>query len=126
MASCVSMGAVFLGTIMFAGERFSLPLATIAAALVVAAIVLFKRRSRDTAFRWDVPWNNVVAFEELENAHAWAVTLKGPDAGTLQFSIGPDSGSAFAELMVSVQETGLSKVRFVERVVPEARVVSRD
>ncbi|MBA3455958.1 MAG: hypothetical protein H0T42_22865 [Deltaproteobacteria bacterium] len=125
MASCVSMSAAFLVAVMWQGERWPLSLLLIVAALLIAAGFLFKRRYRETPFRWDVPWKNVVAFNELETSNEWAVTLKGPEAGTVQFSVDTDSSGAFAELMVSLHETGLTKVRFAERVVPEARVVAQ-
>jgi hypothetical protein len=124
LASCVSMSAAFLVAVMWQGERWPAHLLMIVAALVVAAAVLFKHRYRDTPFRWDVPWTNVVGFTELERSMDWSVTLKGPQAGTLHFSPNAGSRGEFAELMANVQDTGLAKVRFVEREVPEARVVT--
>jgi hypothetical protein len=54
-----------------------------------------------------------------------APRTKGPDAGTVEFSVNPDSSGEFTALLVSLQDTGVTKVGFAERLVPSARIVSR-
>lgn len=111
----------FVVAVMWQDERWP-PLALgILTLLAVGCGVLLVHAKRVEPFRWVVPWRDVASITETSgDGVQWQVTVKGRHAGPLPFAVLAGRHQELAELLLQVHESGLAKVRFRERELPEA------